>query len=258
MLVDLGGILANQLLKIYPSNVGGVISIGEIAGWIWGPQKAAEALYLSNAIEKIWLVIKSLLAFMVVSLITAFVFRIGLMASSIFVIICSRCTDLCNDHSTVPSVAFRAVPIIGVNAANLSRTQRRGTVFVSAYMYFLFLTYLFYGICFSIWHNFFFADNAYIINDPQYYYPYTEVMELSVLLFVRSRISILYLPKLLTILNASYLFYLFSYTFPFSGLISGLLLSVTIVILLLFLLLVEIPVLQNNPFWSSTPSTSNP
>ncbi len=157
-----------------------------------------------------------------------------------------------------PNVVYRAVPWVGIYEANLERTRRADKYLVLSYIFFLTITYLFYGACFTVWNQLFFDGRPLAVGDSQNYYPYLEIVELFLLVFVRTRVSIMYFPKVITVLNVLYLFYVYCNFFPFSGLSVGALTCCSMLVFVLFLKYFELPAAQWNPFGPHTPSANNP
>ena len=124
-------------------------------------------------------------------------------------------------------------------------------------MVFIIITYVFYGSCFSVWEKFFCFNRPSVISDGPLYYPYLELLELMILIYIRTRISLYYFPKIISIINVIYLYYWFTNFFPFAGLATALLCSLTLVIFLIFIKIFELPTRDWNPFSLHTPSLNN-
>jgi hypothetical protein len=100
----------------------------------------------------------------------------------------------------------------------------------------------------------FYANNANDLFFSQMY-----ICEFFVYTFIRTRTSIKYLPKFITIVNIMFLIYLNSYMYSPSLLAVFLLDSTVALIILYFLLHFEQPaVVDWNPFERDTPSERNP
>jgi len=275
-IADLNMVVANELINIFPRTDGALKQMTGNGLWYWDKTKFyKKSQYPSSEIIheiflKLWILIKSFISFGVLSLITAFVFRIGLMASSIFLFICSifltfslyNLVDACRcciqENRVNQQIAYRAMPWLGMHASNLRRTNRSNTFLHLAFLYFLLITYMFYGECYAVWANMFSGYFSTLSIDSQGYYPYVEFLELSMLVFIRSRISIKYFPKIMTILNVLYLFYCYTGLFPYAFLAILLLSSASLVVFLLFLKYFELPMTEANPFAFHTPSANNP
>ena len=160
-----------------------------------------------------------------------------------------ECSSCCGDWSSEARVmAYRSVPWMGIYISNLKRTHRKLIALIFAVICFFIITYMFYGVLFTIWEEFFFDGRPYMTSYGQTYYLYLELLEFLILIFIRSRISILYFPKIISLVNLSYLFYGLSNFFPFFELAVGLMIVFTIVIFLLFIKYSELPAANINPF----------
>jgi len=164
----------------------------------------------------------------------------------------------CGEGSDInQSLAYRAVPWIGIHGAHLKRTKQRTLFLFLSFFGLLVITYMFYGTCYNTWFDYFYNNRPILRNEGDLYYPYLEMIELLTLIFIRTRISIGYFPKIITILNVLYLYYCFINFYPFSGLASAVLCFISMAIFFLFLKLYELPALEWNPFSFHTPAPNN-
>jgi len=96
--VDIGTVLANQIAHTFPYKRGYFKELNGETLWEWNEKHYKDIDENSTILQrifkdiiiKIWIILKSLLAFAMLSFVTAFVFRIGLMTSAIFLVICSK------------------------------------------------------------------------------------------------------------------------------------------------------------------------
>ena len=95
------------------------------------------------------------------------------------------------------------------------------------------------------------------LNDM--YFGYINMAEFASLLFVRTRMSIKFTPKMVTMLNLMFLFYLNSYLYAASVQFFYLVLSATVAVFVFFMLEYEYEAINNwNPFDIYTPRYMNP
>jgi len=122
----------------------------------------------------------------------------------------------------------------------------------------LLVYYLMYIACQYLWTKICFGETySGIIND--HYFFYVNYSELIFFIFIRTRSSIKYAPKYLTILNIIYLFYVHMYIYPavFEAFI--VLTYATLFIFCWFIVRYEVPSVNDwNQCGSYTPSESNP
>jgi hypothetical protein len=132
------------------------------------------------------------------------------------------------------------------------------TMFLFALSFTLFLICFMQTSCYYLWTQmmfpFTFPDS---LND--FYFGYVNLIEFGVFLFVRTRTSIKYLPKFLSILNIMFLFYINSYLYAASNQFFLVLVFASILVFAYFMLEFEHPAINEwNPFDTHTPRMQNP
>eukprot|EP00826_Nyctotherus_ovalis_P014892 TRINITY_DN1418_c0_g4_i6.p1 TRINITY_DN1418_c0_g4~~TRINITY_DN1418_c0_g4_i6.p1 ORF type:complete len:370 (-),score=15.87 TRINITY_DN1418_c0_g4_i6:162-1271(-) len=270
--VDLGNVLANELVRAFPHKPGYLKELISVSTWTWNKSqyRTPSNNPTTRFFQELWwrckALAKALTAFAFLSTATAVVLRIGLMASAIFLVLCSilcltvdNLANFCGNSSEVgQALVHRAVSWIGVHASNLARTKRTSLYLIVAFFGYLILIYGFYGASFNVWEYFFCDGRPMVRNEGTLYYPYLELMELLVLVFVRTRISLCYFPKFITLINVLFLYYHFTNFFPFLGLATDVLLFLTMSIFFLFMRFFELPGVGWNPFSLHASSANNP
>ena len=116
-----------------------------------------------------------------------------------------------------------------------------------------------YASCYFIWSSLLFPPIiARGINDI--YFFYANLTEFILLFFVRTRSSLKYFPKFITILNLCFLFYLNSYFYSSQYECFSLLTQLTFLVTFGFIKYYEQPALNGawNPYGTYTPSYNNP
>jgi len=129
---------------------------------------------------------------------------------------------------------------------------------ITSFTCFLTLSYVFYGLVVSLWNEMAFAGKASMISNGENYYLYLQIMDFIMLLFIRTRISILYFSKIITLMNIIYLFYCFNNFLPLANLAAGILICLTFVVFSLFIKYCEVPAMEQNPFGLHVPSINEP
>jgi TctA family transporter len=96
------------------------------------------------------------------------------------------------------------------------------------------------------------------INDI--YFFYVNLLEFATLFFVRTRSSIKYLPKYITLLNIMFIVYVNSYMYPAQYEFFSVVTNATVALFAYFLKNYEIPAVAGvwSPFGTWTPSYNNP
>lgn len=155
-------------------------------------------------------------------------------------------------------IIYQVVPWIGVYSSYFSRTGRNDGTLVMAYVQYMAVIVAFNAACYFIWSQRFFVFGSFTASQLNLYYLYVQMMEMFFMLFVRTRISIRYLPRILTVLNVLFLTYYFAYFYPFCSEALFVLIISSVLTVLAFLRWSECPALEWNPFSPCTPSISNP
>lgn len=270
--VDLGNVLANELVRAFPHKSGYLKELVSISTWTWSksqhrtPSGNPAARFLQELWWRCKVLAKALAAFAFLSTVTAAILRVGLMASTVFVVCCSTLgltvaslANVCGNATEFgQALVHRAVAWIGVHASYLARTKRNSVYLIVAFFGCLMLTYGCYGPSVGIWEYLFCGDRPSVRNEATVYYTYLELMEMLVLVFIRTRISLCYFPKIFTLINVLFLYYHFTNFFPFLGLATNVLFFFAMAIFFLFVRLFELPGLGRNPFSPHTVSEHNP
>lgn len=104
------------------------------------------------------------------------------------------------------------MPHIGALAAHLDRRNSSKIWLVFTFLGCLICFYFMFGSCYFYWTLLLFPSlSASGINDL--YFFYVNMVEFVVFLFIRTRSSIKYFPKLITLLNLCFLLYINSYVY---------------------------------------------
>ena len=95
------------------------------------------------------------------------------------------------------------------------------------------------------------------INDI--YFAYSNFLEFFAFIFIRTRSSIKYFAKFITMLNVMFLFYINSYMYAAQMQFYTMMLYLTLAIVFAFLEFFEVPAIQDwNPFEENTPRFQSP
>ena len=143
-------------------------------------------------------------------------------------------------------------------SAYLDREQISKSLIYSSYMGVLVFYYVMYLSCSHIWTLMAFNNTiSGSFNDA--YFFYINMIEMVSFIFVRTRSSIKYFPKLITIANIIFLFYVNSEMYPCQFESLNLLQNFSVLLIFFFLNNFEYEAVNNwNPFGNWTPSEINP
>ena len=153
---------------------------------------------------------------------------------------------------------YQSMGDVGALSAYLDRNQLGKGMLYFAFLSTLVIYYIMYMACYQFWTLMAFNNNfTKSLNDA--YFFYINTIELLSFLFIRTRSSIKYLPKYLTMANITFLMYLNSYMYPSQFEALSLLQNFSLYLFAFFLNHFECEAInQWNPFGHWTPSEQNP
>lgn len=263
--VSMNMVAVNQVIRTFPNQNGNLREKSSGEEWQW--LESHYELYRNTPIYVvIQRVIYAIIAFAMVSVVCAAMTRIGLMASNVAMLILGntpitaidKCGHLCLRAGLPSQLLYRLAPWLGIYGAHYSRTGRSQGTYVCAYLLSLIVIIFFYALCYYIWSLSFFTFGAYTRIQLDNYYLYNQFMEIFTILFCRSQATILYLPKVLTLVNVVFIIYCQSFFFPFINEALSVVIALSALSFMLFIKLVECPKLALNPFDPLVPSIDHP
>jgi hypothetical protein len=150
------------------------------------------------------------------------------------------------------------MPHIGAQAALHDRRGLSKFGLIGSFIWCLCIFYFMYASCYFLWSSLIFpVIFSSGVNDI--YFFYVNILEFMSFFFVRTRSSIKYLPKLITMINISYIFYINSYFYGAQYEALTFIACLSCFIFVLFVKYYEQPAINHwNPFGSFTPSINNP
>jgi hypothetical protein len=177
--------------------------------------------------------------------------RMALISSNVIIVpilwVMKKCFGIReSDRNT--QVIYHSMGIIGAQIADLQRTKQSKVFFAHAVVAILLLTYYVQTCCYYVWVRLMFpASFASNLNDL--YFFYSNLLEFNFFIFIRTRLSLKYYPKVVTLLNLVFFVYLNSYMYSAQLQIYRLLLSTNILVFITVLLEFEVPAVREwNPF----------
>ena len=194
--------------------------------------------------------------------INALLIRVAILCSSVVIFPLLHCTSRVMGGGLTQwqvSQIYRASPHIGSLAAFLDRRGESKIGIISSMLGCLISFYFMYASSYFLWTDMVFPMIlARGINDL--YFFYFNLLEFSSLFFIRTRSSIKYLPKYISIMNLIYIMYLNSYPYSAQYESFWLLSHLTVLLFCIFLTLFETPAVSGvwNPFGTYSPSYTNP
>lgn len=201
--------------------------------------------------DKLSLVFGCLVGFALISCLNGLVVRVALISSNVIIVpilwVMKKCFGIReSDRNT--QVIYHSMGIIGAQIADLQRTKQSKVFFALAVVAILLLTYYVQTCCYYVWVRLMFpASFASNLNDL--YFFYSNLLEFNFFIFIRTRLSLKYYPKVVTLLNLVFFVYLNSYMYSAQLQIYRLLLSTNILVFITVLLEFEVPAVREwNPF----------
>ena len=200
----------------------------------------------------------SFFEFAFLSIFLSLIIRMILYGASIFVIWINNITCWRQINQISQDFLFTAIPWIGVYTSYLMRTNRN--IFPICIPFtILFVFAEIFAISIQIFTDHIFRANHFITREETSLYFYNILfIELMSFLFLRTRISLKYSPKFLTIVNIIFLYYYFSNSYPLYYGSLFLCISIEAFIFFLFIKYSEMKSTEWNPFNPYTPSLNNP
>lgn len=166
-------------------------------------------------LRRIIVLIRLVLVFALISIINGMIIRMIIKGSAILVYPILWLQQLCMRRRGFQNRGgfYQSLGHTGALSAYLDRNERSKADLFLAVMMGLLVYYLMYISSQSLWTSLTFGETySGIIND-QYFF-YVNYTELLFLLFCRSRSSIKYVGKYITVLNIIYLYYVNMYIYP--------------------------------------------
>lgn len=148
--------------------------------------------------------------------------------------------------------------IVGAQIADLQRTNRSKFFFALGVSSLLLLTYYVQTCCYFIWVRIMYPQSfAGGLNDM--YFFYSNIVEFTFFIFIRTRLSLKYYPKVVTLMNTFFLVYINSYLYSAQLQVYRLLFWSNVLLFVTVLKEFEVPAMQEwNPFDLNTPTSQRP
>ena len=148
--------------------------------------------------------------------------------------------------------------MVGAQSAYHERMGQGKSLLVLALVFTLFLICFIQTSCYYLWTQMMFPSTfPSALNDA--YFGYINLIEFACFIFVRTRMTIKYLPKFISILNVAFMFYLNSYMYSASFQFLQFMFAASVFVFVFFISEYEYKaVTEWNPFDMYTPRLQNP
>lgn len=174
--------------------------------------------FVSMVLKKIFLVLGIVISFALLSVTNGLLIRVAIMSSSVIIFPLLSCSNSILRHQISAEqvgMVYRTMPQIGAQAAHLDRRGLSKFGLIGSFLWCLMIFYFMYGSCYFMWTCMIFPS-AFSPGINDIYFFYINMIEFLSFFFVRTRCTIKYLPKIITMINVSFIFYVNSYFFAAS------------------------------------------
>ncbi|CDW87312.1 UNKNOWN [Stylonychia lemnae] len=272
---DFDNIIVNQVLFTFYRQGGFLFRNDTIETWYWDVSRYSEyrpsikydyndntfLWVITTIFYKFLIILGAIVAYAHISWINALLIRVAILCSNIVIfpiLSCTRSILRANLNRFQIAAIYRSSPHIGALAAYLDRRRSSKCSLIFSFIACLMVFYFMFAACYFLWNQTVFPHLiAKGINDM--YFFYHNWVEFMALFFIRTRSSIKYFPKLVTIVNIIFQFYINQYFYAAQYEMFYCLSSITMLLLFGFIKYFEQPSMNSwNPFGSYTPSITNP
>lgn len=268
-------VMINQLMYTFYRESIYVIENKTREGWYWGPhtfqrlhptlkydyEGKTGLMYWEQFKLRLGNILWFILTFACMSTINAVFIRISIKCSVLLIfpmIVCQNRFGQNQIGYVQRRIIYQSMGNIGALSAYFDRNRRNKCLIYFAVVTILMVYYLMYLASYSLW-TFMAFQGPYSGSLNDSYFFYMNSVELLSFIFIRTRSSIKYLPKYLTIANLIFLMYTNSYMYPCQFEALGVLQNFSYFLFLYFLKNFEYEALENwSPFGFYTPSEHNP
>jgi len=213
---------------------------------------------ITHVFNRAFGILKLLLGIFLVSNITAIYNKMTIICAPIFILaaysLCTHPSQRILDRMNI----YRAFPWIGIYLYTLNANGRKKDRYIIfAFVCMIIIFYCLYLAALMLW-NFLLFSKSFPKGLDENFYGFLALIEFLVLLFVRTRTTIKYLPKMSIITMLMFLYYVQYTVYGFYNLALFIMTWVILGMVAYFLNNFEIPAVDWNPSYHYTPSIDSP
>ena len=220
-------------------------------------------MLLVELFKRLILLVMLTFAFMIMSIMNGIIVRVAIK-SSILVVFPALCLqgyfidpERRQQHAIHVRGVYQTLGHTGAMSAYLDRNNRSKCPMICAMILALIIFYLMYMASWALWTAIAFGEVWSGTLNEQYFF-FTNCSELLVFLFVRTRSSIKYLPKYITMINLIFLMYVNQHMYSAQKEALKLLIWFSLFLYVHFIRKFELTAIKKwNPFGTYTPSENN-
>jgi len=235
----------------------------KVEAWAWSAEQVEAAnpkegrSVVASFFRKVMIMMKSVIAFLLISAITGFFIRVAVNASAVLMFPLAAFAQSMGSTRLSTGVLTRSFPWIGVHVEVLRRAGRPLWPLFRSHIIFLMLQSFAYLSCNLAWRFILYRKSS-----PEGFeeriFSFCSILELFGLIFVRSANSIAVFPKLAFASMVYLHFYLFCSLYPFHNLALAICACVCGYVMAYCLNHFEEPALRADPYVPTTPTASHP
>ena len=273
--IDESVVMINQIMFTFYKNYVFTVDVMTTETWFWTTTNfmlsnrtlkydyndSLPIMIVCEFVLRIVALFKILMTFGFISIINALIIRLTIKCSIVVMFWYLALEEHCMRNGinyNHRSHIYRQIGVQGAQAAYFDRNRMSKFGISFSLMTALLVYYSLFMACNQVWTVLGFNSTYSALVNEQYFF-YTNLIELVTFLFIRTRSSIKYFAKLITILNVTYLMYISSYPYPAQYESLRVLTTTSTLVAFYFIWKFERrALLQWNPFGSYTPSSFNP
>lgn len=210
---ELDTIIINQVARIFRNNPGFIINTGSKEIWAWSKHQY-EVTSNPSFPQKIGNLFSSVFVFIILSLVTGLICRLAIAGSAGVMISLSWCMSLFNATENTRMILFYSFPWAGQPAYSLRNAGKGIGSLVLSFFFMLFTFYFMYACTYLLWTPMIFG-NIYPSGLDERLYTIFSIMEFYALLFVRTKKTIMWFPRIVMGLICTFILYRKNNFYPF-------------------------------------------
>ena len=210
---ELDTIVVNQFASIYSPYPGMLKNLGSEEVWGW-KENDYRKLSTPGFLQRVLSMVFSILNFCLLSLITGLICRLSIAGSAGIMISLSWCMTLFRASENTRMILFYAFPWVGQPAFTLRSSQKGIFPLVLSFFLMLLVFYLMYTCTYTLWTPLI-LGYTYPFELIDKVYSTFNILEFYSLIFVRTKKSVLWFPRIIGLIMCSFFIYRRNNFYPF-------------------------------------------
>ena len=240
---ELDTILINQLPGIFTQHPGFLKNVNSKEIWAWRLQEY-EYLSSPSLFSRFWHLIKGVLLFFLLSLVTGLICRMAIAGSAGIMLSLSWCMDLFEANENNRMILFYSFPWAGQPAFALRNAHKGIGLLVLSFLLMLIVFYFMYACTYMLWTPMVFGS-SYPFGLDERVYTMFSLVEFFSLIFIRSKKSVNWFPKIIMVLMVSFFVYRKNNFYPFMNTYFAMVTWAILAVMVAMLKFVEKPIFDH-------------